>query len=419
MDDIAEQGFAAHWKYKDKDAPYDEGELDRWLSSIREILDDPQPDTLDLLDTIKLGLYVGEILVFTPKGEIKKMPAGSTVLDFAFAIHSFMGTHCFGAKVNHQLVPLNHQLGSGDQVEIITIETQNVKAEWLDFVTTAKARNKIQAYLRKARKENVKRGEAILTDFAKQNDLEADVKMTDSLARLHGLNSREDLCVALAEGHFTLGSADIDQIRGTHRQSSGWRRYIPFPIGRKSTPSTPEPAQNTPAAATTEVVDNKTFARNLNKKKTLVLDDETLSRCVIAPCCRPIPGDDILGYINPKGQIEIHLRSCPTAMKHKTRHGDDIIACSWNVHPGVPSFVCRLRIKGVDSKGVLYAIADALHTDLECQINRITIETHDGIFNGTLDVTVSGTDDVERICKTLKEIKNVTHAVRIEPGAKL
>lgn len=421
MDDIAEQGFAAHWKYKDKDAPYDEGELDRWLSSIREILDDPQPDTLDLLDTIKLGLYVGEILVFTPKGEIKKMPAGSTVLDFAFAIHSFVGTHCFGAKVNHQLVPLNHQLGSGDQVEIITIETQNVKAEWLDFVTTAKARNKIQAYLRKARRESVKRGEAILADFASQNDLVADSRMTDSLAQLHNLSSREELCVALAEGHFTLGSADIDSLRGVHRPSSGWRRYIPFPIGRKSSSATSQPAvvnQTDKSAAATAEVDNKTFARNLNKKKTLELDETTLSRCLVAPCCRPIPGDDILGYINPKGQIEIHQRSCPTAMKHKTRHGDDIIACKWAVNRTVPTFVCRLRIKGVDSKGVLYSIADALHTDLECQINRITIETHDGIFNGTLDVTVCDTADVERICKTLKSIKNVTLAVRIEPVAK-
>lgn len=165
MDDIAEMGFAAHWKYKDKEAAYDENELDKWLNSIKEILDDPQPDTLDLLDTIKLNLFTDEILVFTPKGELKNMPAGSTALDFAFSIHSFLGSHCFGAKVNHKLVALNHRLKSGDQVEILTSRTQHVQPEWLDFATTAKARNKIQAILRRDSREKQRQGEETLRRF--------------------------------------------------------------------------------------------------------------------------------------------------------------------------------------------------------------------------------------------------------------
>jgi GTP pyrophosphokinase len=158
MDDIAEQGFAAHWKYKDANAEYDEKELDRWLNSIKEILDDPQPDTLDLLDTIKLNLFTSEVLVFTPKGELKSMPAGSTALDFAFSIHSFLGSHCFGAKVNHKLVPLSYKLKSGDQIEIITSRTQHVRPEWLTFATTAKAKGKIEAILRRENREKPQGG---------------------------------------------------------------------------------------------------------------------------------------------------------------------------------------------------------------------------------------------------------------------
>ena len=182
MDDIAEVGFAAHWKYKDKNAEYDENELDKWLNSIKEILDDPQPDTLDLLDNIKLNLYASEIMVFTPKGELKTMPKGATALDFAYSIHSFLGSHCFGAKVNHRLVPLSYALKSGDQVEILTSRNQHVQPEWLNFATTAKARGKIQAYLRRESREKQRRGEELMRDFLAKHDMEYSVALLDKRA---------------------------------------------------------------------------------------------------------------------------------------------------------------------------------------------------------------------------------------------
>ena len=176
MDEVAEQGFAAHWKYKDglEDEEYteDEAELNDWLRTIKEILDDPQPDAMDFLDTIKLNLFASEIFVFTPKGEIKTMPAGCTALDFAFSIHTFLGSHCIGAKVNHKLVPLSHHLQSGDQVEILTSKSQHVSPAWINFVSTAKAKAKIQAILRRDNKEVQKAGEDILQEFLKKNNIE-------------------------------------------------------------------------------------------------------------------------------------------------------------------------------------------------------------------------------------------------------
>ena len=175
MDEIAEQGFAAHWKYKEgEDGEYteDENELNDWLRTIKEILDDPQPDAMDFLDAIKLNLFASEIFVFTPKGEIKTMPAGCTALDFAFSIHTFLGSHCIGAKVNHKLVPLSHKLESGDQVEILTSKSQHVQPGWINFVSTAKAKAKIQAVLRRVNREAQKKGEALLEEFLKKNNIE-------------------------------------------------------------------------------------------------------------------------------------------------------------------------------------------------------------------------------------------------------
>ncbi|MDO4929970.1 MAG: RelA/SpoT family protein [Bacteroidales bacterium] len=402
MDNIAEQGFAAHWKYKDKNAPYDENELDRWLNSIKEILDDPQPDTLDLLDTIKLNLYSNEILVFTPKGELKNMPAGSTALDFAFAIHSFLGSHCFGAKVNHVLVPLNYKLKSGDQVEVITTRNQHVQPEWINFVTTAKARNKIQAILRRDRRDKCQRGEESLVTFLKNNDIQPTPTAIEKLVKLHGFPGREELFLAIADERIIPNENDLNHLHGKKAKRGWWRNYIPF-IGRKQSQSA------VPAAS----VNDPEFIHNLNRKQTFILNEETLHRCEMATCCGPIPGDDVLGYITAQDKLEIHKRSCPTAVKLKTRDGNNIIACSWDTHREVP-FECRLQISGVDSQGVLYAIADVLHKQRSSPVRRITIETKDGIFSGTLDIAVYDTNDVRNICASLEQIENVTKAVRVE-----
>ena len=398
MDDIAEQGFAAHWKYKDADAEYDENELDKWLNSIKEILDDPQPDTLDLLDTIKLNLFTSEILVFTPKGDMKTMPAGSTALDFAFSIHSFLGSHCFGAKVNHKLVPLSHKLKSGDQVEILTSRTQHIQPEWLNFATTAKARGKIQAILRRENKEKQNKGEALLKEFMQQKDIEMTASNVEKLRASHHLPSRDDLMTTIGNGTIVLGENDLNVLLGK-TQSKGWRKFIPF-ISKKEEDNV-------------EVPKGSTDFKNLNRKQILVLDEEMLSQCHMASCCHPIPGDDVMGYITPQNTLEIHKRHCEQATLLKTRYGNNIVAVKWDTHKKI-HFDTKIMVKGVDSQGVLYAIADVLQKLNQFIVKRITLETNDGIFEGSLDISVFDTDDVKQICQALMQIENVTKAFRID-----
>ena len=400
MDDIAEVGFAAHWKYKDKDAEYDETELDRWLNTIKEILDDPQPDTLDLLDNIKLNLYSSEIMVFTPKGELKTMPTGATALDFAYSIHSVLGSHCFGAKVNHRLVPLSYKLKSGDQVEILTSRTQHVQAEWLNFATTAKARAKIQAVLRRESKEKQRRGEEMLRTWLTSHGMPFEPGLVDRLRQHMNILTKEELFEDLGSEKVKLSDAEADFLNGRNNQSA-WRRILDTFKGKGNS----NKGKNSPLVDTD-------FVRNINRKQVLVLNEETLQMCEMAKCCHPIPGDDVLGYITDDGKLQIHKRSCDEAVKLKTRYGNNIVACSWDTHK-VILYDVNLEIHGMDSQGVLYAIADVLHKLTHFTVKRITLDTNDGIFSGRLLISVYDTDDVTTVCEQLKQIENVTSVSRV------
>ena len=399
MDDIAEVGFAAHWKYKDKDAEYDENELDKWLNSIKEILDDPQPDTLDLLDNIKLNLYASEIMVFTPKGELKTMSKGATALDFAYSIHSFLGSHCFGAKVNHRLVPLSYALKSGDQVEILTSRNQHVQPEWLNFATTAKARGKIQAYLRRESREKQRRGEELLRDFLVKHDLEYAAPLVDKLRRHYNVLSNDEFLYNIGDEKIVLSD---DALNALNERSRGWRRFLPSFMGKN------EQTQMLKA----HDVDADDWAKNLNRKEILVLNEDVLRKCTFEKCCSPIPGDDVLGYITDEGTLQLHKRSCDEATRLKTRYGNNIIACTWDTHK-VLLFDVVIEIRGIDSQNVLYAIADVLHKLTHFTVKRIALDTNDGIFEGKLTISVYDTEDVQNVCKQLKQIENVTEAVRV------
>lgn len=399
MDDIAEQGFAAHWKYKDANAEYDENELDKWLNSIKEILDDPQPDTLDFLDAIKLNLFASEILVFTPKGEIKTMPSNSTVLDFAFSIHTFLGSHCIGAKVNHKLEPLSYRLKSGDQVEILTSGKQRVQPDWISYANTAKAKGKIQAILRREHREMQRKGEELLRQIFETKGVEYTTLAVEKLSKYHNISMREDFLRGIGEGKIAVTDDDFDFLSGKVKQK-GWRKFIPF-VGKKNTKS---------EVASVHTGD---LVKNINKKKTLPLTEEVLAQCVIAPCCRPIPGDDVMGYITPQNTLEIHKRSCEIATKHKTHFGNSIIATKWDTHRTM-LFDTTIYIKGIDSQGVLYSIADVLHKQMQFIVRRITLETNDGIFEGSIELKVYDIEDVKTICAQLQQLDNVTKAVRID-----
>ncbi len=246
MDDIAEQGFAAHWKYKEQPSQNEEGEdeddvnneaeLDKWLHTIREILDDPQPNAIDFLDTIKLNLFASEIFVVTPKGEFKTMPAGCTVLDFAFSIHTFLGTHCIGAKVNHKLVGISHVLQSGDQVEILTSKNQKVDKKWIELTTTAKAKGKIQAIIRREEREKQKIGEDILTEFLLKHEMEPNSVTISKLCQFHSLATREELLSAIGSQTITLGDADLNAINEMTQKRKKWKEMEEVPQDLQAAP---------------------------------------------------------------------------------------------------------------------------------------------------------------------------------------
>ena len=293
MDEIAEQGFAAHWKYKDgveEEYTEDEGELNDWLRTIKEILDDPQPDAMDFLDAIKLNLFASEIFVFTPKGEIKTMPAGCTALDFAFQIHTFLGSHCIGAKVNHKLVPLSHKLQSGDQVEILTSNSQHVQPSWVNFVSTAKAKGKIQAILRRDNREIQKKGEQMLEEFLKRHDMEVTTSVLDKLCEFHDIRKPENLLMAIGKKNIILSEKDIDELHGKKNanEGKGWRRYIPF-IGKEK------------AKAAAELIQSQDYfvvPKDFNRKKPVYITENNITQFIFPTCCHPIPGDDALGFID-------------------------------------------------------------------------------------------------------------------------
>ena len=407
MDEIAEQGFAAHWKYKEeenKEYTEDENELNEWLHTIKEILDDPQPDAMDFLDAIKLNLFTQEIFVFTPKGEIKTMPKGCTVLDFAFSIHTFLGSHCIGAKVNHKLVPMSHKLQSGDQVEILTSKSKHVEPSWISFVSTAKAKAKIQAILRRDSRELQKHGEELLNEWLHKNGFEPTQSVIDKLVDFHDTGQREKLFQQLAEKTILLGEKDIDELNGKNKKkknenNGGWRKYVPFVKAKKQEEKEKEQELF--------IVPEK-----FNRKKPIFITDDNIGQYIFPDCCHPIPGDDVLGYINNKNQIEIHKRACPVANRLKASYGNRILDAKWDTHKQ-HFFDATLRMSGIDRRGLVNEVTRVLSNQLNIDIRRIMFTTEDGIFEGNIDLCIHDCDDLRHIMDSLKEIDDLKELSRI------
>lgn len=403
MDDIAEKGFAAHWKYKENHVEEDT-ELDKWLQTITEILESPDPNALDFLDTIKLNLFSSEIFVFTPKGELKTLPQGATALDFAYALHSDVGNKCIGAKVNHKLVPLSHKLSSGDQVEVLTSRSQTPQAEWLNFVTTARARTKITAVVRRIRKETIKGGEAKVLAACQKSGVEPSAQNLDKLAMYYGFSKRDDLYYSVEKGDVVLP----ENVRKLFREKdeNGLFKYVKQALRRatKYSKSTPEEAVNETQTKEKPVYD---------KKKPYILKEEAFERnYVIAECCKPIPGDESLGFINDDGNVVVHKRSCPIAMRLKSSFGERILNTVWSSHQ-LSSFEATLEVKGIDSLGVLNEITKIISEEFNVYIIRLLIEAKDGVFEGRIKLKVHDVEDIQKLCVRLSKIDNIKSVSRI------
>ena len=403
MDEVAEQGFAAHWKYKNGgEITEDEGELNSWLRTIKEILDDPQPDAMDFLDAIKLNLFASEIFVFTPKGEIKTMPAECTALDFAFQIHTFLGSHCIGAKVNHKLVPLSHKLKSGDQVEILTSNSQHVLPSWINFACTAKAKAKIQAILRREARELQKKGETTLSEYLSRHSMEMTSVIVDRLCEYHEMSSHEEFFKALGKGDILLGEKDIDEISGKKKQNTTgtWRKFVPF-LGKDKKKTEHEPLQN-----------YFIVKGDFNRKKPIFITDNNIHQFVFKSCCHPIPGDDALGFIDGKNHIEIHKRSCPIAAKLKSSYGNRILDAKWDMHKQL-FFDAMISIKGIDRIGLLNEVTQVISEELNVNIHKVIISCEEGIFDGSLELKIHDRNDVKNIIDKLKKINGLQEIKQI------
>ena len=398
MNDIAEQGIAAHWKYKagavEGTLEEDDGELNKWLGTIREILEDPQPDSMDFLDTIKLNLFSTEIFVFTSKGEFRTLPQGCTVLDFAFSIHTDIGMHCIGAKVNHKLEPIDYVLKSGDQVEVLTSKSQKVMHEWMDFVTTAPARAKLRSILRKEDRENERFGEAIFNQFLKDQDLESDSAKMERIVALYGLENREKLMIAIGRKEIVPGTAEKNILKSD--EGGSWYNKL---FGSKKKNPQPDEAGNQDS-------------RSIDLKHPLVITDYDAHSYHFAECCNPVPGDDVIGFVEKDGSVTIHQRRCEVANKLKTGQGNRIATIEWRTEETL--FPVDIYIKGIDSMGTLGRVSDVVSGQMNANITKVSIEAHEGIFEGVIRIMVHSLDDVSKIRNGLKKIPGIKTAVRKE-----
>ena len=359
----------------------------------KEILDDPQPDAMDFLDAIKLNLFASEIFVFTPKGEIKTMPADCTALDFAFQIHTFLGSHCIGAKVNHKLVPISHKLQSGDQVEILTSMAQHVQPSWINFVSTAKAKAKIQAILRRKNRETQKKGEEVLQNWLKAHDLRVTTSIIEKLCTFHKIETPEAFFISLGERSTILGDKDLEVLnnKGGVSIQAALRKFVPFLSGDKKKGKEQE-----------KFIVGKDF----NKKIPIVINEENINTFVFPTCCHPIPGDDALGYIDNKGRIEVHKRSCSVAARLKSSFGNKILDAKWDMHKRL-FFNATIKVRGIDRHGMLLSVSEVISSQMNIDIHKITISTEEGIFDGTIEIGVHDKDEVNELIAKLKNIENV------------
>jgi len=395
MNDIAEKGLAAHWKYKTGNN--DETELDKWMKTIKELLENPEPNAIEFIDTFKLNLFASEIFVFTPKGDIKTIPQGSTALDFAFAIHSDIGEQCIGAKVNNKLVPLSHTLQSGDQVEIITSKKQVPKPEWIDYVTTAKAKAKLRAIFRREEKAEIAAGQKKIEAALAAINLPPENSNYVKILNHYKISTRNALYIQAARGNLNL--EDIPKIIFKPKSQNVFTKLIKIPF--TSDKQKEEPVELVPAM-------------RVNREKTFKLSEENVDKTYkFAECCKPIPGDDVLGYVDENEIVIVHKRQCSVAAKLKSNFGKNIISVKWAFHKGLV-FNEILEVRGIDKKGVLMEILRVISEQHGVDISKIDVETKAGIFVGIFHISVRDKQEIESLRKNINKIKEVNSTQRIQ-----
>jgi len=387
MNEIAEKGFAAHWKYKESSS--DSG-LDLWINKVRELLSNPESNALDFLDDFKMNLFSDEIFIFTPKGDLIQLPIEATALDFAFEIHSDVGARCIGAKVNHKLVPLSYKLQNGDQVEVITSSKQAPKEDWLNFVVTAKAKAKIKSSLKEERRKIAEDGKEILERKLKSLKITYNSDNIYKLSYFFKLSSTQDLFYNIAKGVIDL--KDLKEFATSEKV-----------IEQK-------PQQET---------DNEQIQKLIKQVKTkdsdILLIGEDLQKIdyKLSTCCNPIPGDDVFGFVTISDGIKIHRTSCPNATKLMSSFGYRVLKAKWTSQKQL-AFLTGLKIIGIDEVGLINNLTKVISNDFKVNMRSITVDTEEGIFNGTIMVYVNDTVHLENLINELKQVKGITDVARFD-----
>ena len=389
MDELAEKGYAAHWKYKDSTS---ESQLDEWIRKIREVLENPEENALEFIDDFKLNLFAEEIFAFTPKGEIKTMPKNSTALDFAFDIHTKVGERCIGAKVNHKLVPLSYKLKSGDQVEVLTSSKQRPKEDWLNFVVTARAKSKIKAALREEKRLLSKEGKAMLERKLNHLKIDASTQNINQIATYFKLHSTQELFYRIAMGNIDVKHLkDFYQEHGKIMHKSG---------GIKKADAPPSLEQMVTAA---------------RGKTDLLVIGENLQKIdyKLSPCCSPIPGDDVFGFITINEGIKIHRVNCPNAIQLLSNYAYRVVKAKWTSKDLI-SFLAGIRITGIDEVGIVNNITKIISNELNVNMRSLNFDTNDGTFEGTVTVFVQDTNHLTELMKKLRKVDGVLTVNRMD-----
>ncbi|MBI1267015.1 MAG: RelA/SpoT family protein [Cryomorphaceae bacterium] len=389
MDDIAEKGFAAHWKYKSTNEAA-ENNLDEWLAQIRDVLESNDDDALSFIDDFKLNLFSEEIYIFTPNGDLKTLPKGSTALDFAFRIHSQVGSQCIGAKVNHRLVPLSYELKSGDQVEIILSKKQTPKTDWLNFVVTASAKQKIKQALKEERRQIASEGKDILRrKFNSLNVSFLSVNITE-LERHFNLDSATELYYQIAKGRI-----DLKKLKGFSVEN-----------GRISFDKAVVPVK--------EEAPIKQISTAPGKSETLLIGDENQKMdFTLARCCNPIPGDDVFGFVTVNGEIKIHRINCPNATQLLSNYAYRVIKARW-AGKEMLQFEVGVHFTGIDDVGLVHKITNIISADMNVNMKAISFESNDGIFEGQVRVLVLDTAHLNTLMDKLRNVNGVLTVERSE-----
>ena len=399
MDDIAEKGLAAHWKYKGSGG--EENHLDDWLRKVREVLESPDPDALEFVNEFRQNVLSEEIFVFTPKGELKTLPAGATALDFAFEIHTEVGFRCVGAKVDGHLVPLSYQLKSGDQLEVLTSSKQSPKKDWLSFVVTSKAKSKVRQSLKENIRKEAAEGREILERKLKVLKRKLDHELIEKLTRHFKLKTSQDLFVKVAHR-----SIDFKEIRSYIEGSTAATRvyrYIRDRITPKNESETKQPKQEEKPIPIPK------------KGDMIVIGDESQKvDFKLAPCCNPIPGDKIFGYVTINDGIKVHRTNCPNAINLRSNYAYRIIDAAWTEREQVTAFETDIEIKGLDDVGLVSSITKIISRDLNVNMKSLAFNSNDGVFEGTIRLMVEGTMHLNNLIKSLEGVKGVKSIQRID-----